>query len=138
MATIPEDVEALISGVSSATRQRDARILVELMARATGEQPRLWGSIVGFGDYHYKYASGHEGDTCAAGFAPRKAASTIYLNDGINQYADQLAKLGPHRTGVGCLYLTDLTKVDLDVLEGIISASYARLTAGTYRQRARD
>ncbi len=138
MATIPEDVDALIAGVKPANRQRDARTLVELMTRATGEQPRLWGSIVGFGDYHYKYASGHEGDTCAAGFAPRKAASTIYLNDGLHRYEDELARLGPHRTGVGCLYLTDLTKIDLDVLEGIISASYARLTADTYRQRARD
>ena len=110
MANIPEEVSNLIAAVRPAKRQRDARTLLELMSRATGEQARRWGSIIGFGNYHYTYESGHEGNTCAAGFAPRKAATSIYLVDGIHQHQEALSRLGPHRTGVGCLYLSDLRR----------------------------
>jgi len=137
MVTIPEDVAAFIAAVQPPQRQGDARIMLDLMARVTGEQPRLLGTIVGFGTYHYRYESGHEGDTCAAGFAPRKAATVVYLTDGIHRHEDALARLGPHRTGVGCLYVTNLGKVDLAVLEEIIAASWSRLTADTFRHRAR-
>jgi hypothetical protein len=131
-------VEAHIEGVTPEKRRRDAKTLLELMSRVTGESPRLWGSVIGFGQYHYKYASGREGDAAAAGFAPRKAATTIYLMDGISRYEQQLEQLGPHTTGVGCLYIKDLDKIDLAVLEGIITESYRTLTAGTYGQRARE
>jgi hypothetical protein len=94
--------------------------------------------VIGFGQYHYKYASGRQGDAVAAGFAPRKAATTIYLMDGIGRYEQQLEQLGPHTTGVGCLYIKDLDKIDLAVLEGIITESYRTLTAGTYGRRARE
>jgi len=137
MATVPEDVATFIAAVEPPQRQGDARIMLDLMARVTGEQPRLLGTIVGFGTYHYRYESGHEGDTCAAGFAPRKAATVVYLVDGIHRHEDALARLGPHRTGVGCLYVTNLGKVDLAVLEEIIAASWSRLTADTFRHRAR-
>jgi hypothetical protein len=130
------DVPAYLEKISSAERRRDAETLLELMGRATGEQPRLWGSVIGFGQYHYRYASGREGDAPAAGFAVRKAALTIYLLDGVAAHADLLAGLGPHTTGVGCLYLKRLRDVDLDVLESVVARSYATLTAGEYPHRA--
>lgn len=89
----------------------------------------MWGTIVGFGQYHYKYASGREGDTHAAGFAARKTATTAYLMDGLEAHAELLEQLGPHTTGRGCLYMKDLTAVDLEVLETIVSRSYSTLTA---------
>jgi hypothetical protein len=125
--------------VPSATRRRDADTLLELMGRVTAEPARMWGSsIVGFGQYHYKYESGREGDGPAASFSPRKAAMTIYLPDGAGAYAAQLSRLGPHTTSVGCLYIKDLAKVDLGVLEEIVAESYRTLTSGTYGNRAAD
>lgn len=98
----------------------------------------MWATVVGFGSYHYRYDSGREGDAPAAGFAARKAASAIYLADGVGAHADLLAKLGPHSTGVGCLYLKDLEQIDLGTLEAILRSSYSALTSGTYPHRARD
>jgi hypothetical protein len=109
-----------------------------MMARATGESPKLLGTIIGFGQYHYKYASGRQGDAAAAGFAPRKAATTIYLMDGVERYKEQRKRLGPHSTGVGCLYVKDLDEIDLAVLESIVVESYRNLTSGTYGLRARE
>lgn len=132
------DVQEHLAGVTPAKRRRDAQTLLALMQRATGTQPRMWGSIVGFGQYHYRYQSGREGDAPAAGFAARKAATTVYVSDGVAAHADALERLGPHTTGVGCLYIKDLEAVDLPVLEAIITRSYTTLTAGTYTQRARE
>jgi len=132
------EVQEYLDAVASQKRRRDGYALVELMQRVTGEQPRLWGSIVGFGQYHYRYASGREGDAPAAGFAARKAASTVYVLDGVAAHGDLLERLGPHTTGVGCIYIKDLGAVDLDVLETIVGRSYATLTAGTFPNRARD
>ena len=98
----------------------------------------LWGSIIGFGRYHYRYETGREGDAGGAGFAPRKAATVIYLADGIGAHEEALSRLGSHTTGVGCLYLKDLENVDLGVLEEIVRSSYRTVTAGTFGQRARD
>lgn len=99
----------------------------------------MWGSsIVGFGHYHYKYESGREGDGPAASFSARKAATSIYLPDGIGAHTEQLNRLGPHTTGVGCLYIKDLSAVDIAELEEIIRTAYETLTAGTYRHRARE
>lgn len=140
MTTSPldPDVEELIAGSTPAVRQRDARTLLEIMARVTSQPARRWGSIIGFGHYHYRYESGREGDAAAAAFAPRKAAMTVYLNDGISRHEEALARLGPHKHGVGCLYLKNLDDVDLPVLEGIIADSYAALTNATWPTRARD
>ncbi|HZW42142.1 MAG TPA: DUF1801 domain-containing protein, partial [Agromyces sp.] len=103
MATDASVLEFL-DGVTHVTRRRDADTLLALMERATGEAAYMWGSsIVGFGEYHYQYASGREGDAPAAAFSPRKAASTVYLADGIGAHEQALAGLGPHTTGVGCL-----------------------------------
>ena len=131
-------VRTYLAGVTPEKRRRDAERLLELMARVTGEPPQLWGSIIGFGQYHYKYPSGREGDVAAAGFAPRKASTTIYLVDGVGRYEQQLERLGPHTTGVGCLYIKDLDKIDLSVLEAIVDESYRTVTAGTYMLRARE
>ena len=99
----------------------------------------MWGSsIVGYGTYHYRYESGREGDAPAAGFSPRKAATTVYLADGVAAYTALLERLGPHKTSVGCVYIKDLSEVDLDVLGQIIAQSYATLTQGTYTKRARE
>ena len=99
----------------------------------------MWGrSIVGYGTYHYRYPSGREGDAPAAGFSPRKAATTVYLSDGVGEHVALLERLGPHKLGVGCVYLKDLTEIDLEVLEEVIRQSYTTLTAGTYTKRARE
>lgn len=132
------DVAEFIARVTPAVRRRDAETLVSLMTRVTGEEPVLWGTIVGFGRYHYRYASGREGDAGAAGFAPRRAATVIYLPDGVGAHVEALARLGPHTTGVGCLYLKNLDDVDLAVLEEIITASVGTITSGDYGLRARD
>jgi hypothetical protein len=132
-------VTEFLDKVGSPTRRRDAETLLELMSRVTGEPARMWGpSIVGFGQYHYRYESGREGDGPAASFSPRRAATTIYLPDGAGAYADLLRRLGPHTAAVGCLYLKDLAQVDLGVLEEIIAESYQTLSSGTYGNRARD
>ena len=123
------DVEAFLAAVEHPVRRRDAERLVALLARVTGEPPRLWGpSIVGFGAYHYRYASGREGDAAAAGFSPRKGATTLYLADGTDAHAELLAALGPHTTGVSCVYVKDLDDVDLGVLEEVVRRSYAAVT----------
>ena len=131
-------VRAYLSGISSLTRQREVETMIEVMRRATGEEPHMWGSIVGFGAYHYRYESGREGDGAAAAFAARKAATTVYVPDGVGAHAELLEQLGPHTTGVGCIYVKDLAAVDLEVLGTIIARSYTALTAGTYTKRARE
>jgi len=133
------DPRAFVAAVARPARRRDAETLLALMERATGQPARMFGaSIVGFGEYRYAYASGRTGHAAAAGFSPRAAASVVYLSDGADAHADALSRLGPHTTGVGCLYLKDLAQVDLDVLEEIVAASYVALTAGTYGLRARE
>jgi Domain of unknown function (DU1801) len=132
MAELSRSIQTHLDGVTPEKRRRDAQTLLELMGRVTGESPRLWRSIVGFGQYHYKYESGREGDAPAAGFAPRKAATVIYFSDGIGRYEERLKRLGAHSTGVGCLYIKDLEKVDLSVLEAMIAESYRTLTTGNY------
>ncbi len=132
-------VRAFIDTVSDATRRRDAERLLELFGRVTGQPATMWGpSIIGYGQYHYRYASGREGDAGAAGFSPRKAATSIYLPDGVGAHAEQLARLGEHKAAVGCLYITNLDKVDLAVLESIIDESYRTVTAGTFGHRASE
>ena len=133
---VDTDVEAYLDAISSPARRRDAEDLINLMRRVTGQEPRMWGTIVGFGSYHYKYDSGREGDTPAAGFAARKSATTVYLLDGVVAHPDLLERLGPHKTGVGCLYIRRLEDVDLDTLESVVGRSYTALTGGTHTKRA--
>ena len=133
MTPTDADVGAFLDSIGGATRKRDATVLLDLMRRVTGETPRLWGpTIVGFGSYHYRYASGREGDAPALGFSPRKTATTVYLADGVD--AHEVTPLGDHTTGVGCLYLKDLDRIDLAVLESILARSYATVSAPGFAQ----
>lgn len=124
-----ESVAAFIAGVTPAKRQRDAATMVSLMRDITGREPEMWGTIVGFGACHYRYPTGTEGDMPVAAFAPRKQATTVYLMD-TGAHGDELAKLGPHDTGVGCLYIKDLEAVDADVLRDVITTDYRRVLDG--------
>ncbi|GAT71611.1 hypothetical protein MHM582_0075 [Microbacterium sp. HM58-2] len=124
------DVAGLIARASPAIRRRDVETLTALLQEITGREPVVWGSIIGFGSVHYRYPTGTEGDSGVLGFAPRKAATTIYLFDGVDAHADALAELGPHTTGVGCLYIKDLEQIDLDVLRGILERSMAWVESG--------
>ena len=109
-------------------RKEDSRTLVKAMADWTGMKPKLWGpSIIGFGEYHYTYASGREGDFFLTGFAPRKAAMTIYIMPGFKPYSEHLARLGPHKHSSSCLYITRLARVDMAVLEEIVRDSVDRM-----------
>jgi len=124
------DVATFLAQVTDAHRRREAQTLVTLFERATGQPARVWGGgIVGFGRYHYRYASGREGGAAAAGFAPRRAALTVYVPLGFDGLGTHLAALGPHTTSVSCLYLKRLDAVDLDVLEHLVRESYARVVA---------
>lgn len=99
----------------------DCRAIVKMMQKATGEKPRMWGaSIVGFGRYHYKGASGREGEWMLTGFSPRKANLSLYILTGLDKSAAQLKKLGKHSTGKGCLYIKRLSDVDPKVLEELV------------------
>ncbi len=125
-----DDVAGLIARSSPAVRRRDAETLTALMRGITGREPQTWGTIIGFGACHYRYPTGTEGDSGILGFAPRKAATTIYLLDGADAHAAALQELGPHTTGAACLYIKDLEQVDLDVLRGVLERSLAWVEAG--------
>lgn len=113
-------VEAFIATRPEAVAA-DCRTLIALMRKATGEEPRMWGTaIVGFGRYRYKGASGREGEWMVIGFSPRKATLSLYLFMGFDQEAALMAKLGKHSTGKGCLYIKRLSDVEPKVLEQLI------------------
>jgi hypothetical protein len=118
-------VEDFFAGFKDEERRKDCRTLAALMKQATGAEPKMWGSaIVGFGDWHYKYASGCEGDWFRMGFSPRKQALTLYLTcGGFEKHAGLLARLGKHKTGKGCLYVKRLADVDMAVLRRLIEAA---------------
>ncbi len=113
-----------LNSIAPARRREDAFTLLALCERITGLEPTLWGtSIVGFGQYHYRNASGREGDFMLTGFAPRKAAMSIYIMPGFKSFEQQLNRLGKHRHTVSCLYVTNLANIDMTILEAIISLS---------------
>jgi len=119
-ATSPAD---FIATIDNPTRRADAETILAIMTRITGWEPRMWGpSIIGFGEYHYKYESGREGDFMRTGFSPRKANLVLYIIPGYSDYADKLARLGKHKLGKSCLYINKLADIDMDVLEEIIQA----------------
>lgn len=117
-------VENFINSVDNEQKRKDSWDLISMMQEITGCQPKMWGtSLVGFGSYHYKYESGREGDMLVTGFSPRKTAMTLYVMPGFENFEQQLAKLGPYKTGKSCLYLKNLEVVDREVLKEIISDS---------------
>ena len=118
-------VEEFLAGVPDEQRREDSRRLCTMMQEITGQPPAMWGaSIIGFGTCHYRYASGHEGDSALASFSPRRRNLAIYL---VGEFADRhqaaLARLGPHKTGKGCLYIKRLDDVDGDALRELIDRS---------------
>lgn len=123
-----DDVRAFLDTIEDEQKRADSFAILELMESIVGEPAKMWGSsIVGLAEYHYKYASGREGDWFLAGFSPRKQALTLYLMPGIERYADLLEKLGKHKIGKGCLYVKRLADVDLVVLEKLIRQSVKHL-----------
>ena len=126
--TKPTKVSAAshIAAIANEEQRKDARTLVALMRRVTKQTPKMWGpSIVGFGSYHYKYASGHEGDSALAGFAVRGRELVVYIAAGFKGRDVLLAKLGKHKTGNVCLYIRRLANVNLKVLETLVVRSVA-------------
>lgn len=117
-------VEKFLAAVADPSRQSDARRLVALMTKITGEAPALWGtSIIGFGSYHYRSDSGREGDWFLTGLSPRSSALSIYVISGLDSHSELVEKLGPHRRGMGCLYVKSLSDLDWKTLTALIRAS---------------
>jgi hypothetical protein len=118
------DVSAFISGIDDERKRADSETIVRMMSAATGAPPKMWGtSIVGFGQYRYRYESGREGDWMLCGFSPRKSNLSLYIMPGLTNYTTLLKKLGKHSTGKSCLYIKTLDDVDLDVLRELIEES---------------
>ncbi|SOB79746.1 protein of unknown function (DU1801) [Sphingomonas guangdongensis] len=119
-------VDAFIDGLPDERRREEARTLRDLMERATGGRAEMYGtSIIGFGRYRYRYASGHEGSSCRVGFSPRKAELVLYIGAGRPEQADALAKLGKYRLGKSCLYLKRLSPEQLGPIEAMTRFCYA-------------
>lgn len=124
------DVDAFLASVTDERRREDSLALRQLIAVITGDPGAMWGSsIVGFGTYRYRYASGREGEWFAVGFSPRKQNLTLYIMDGFDGYDEVLGRLGTFSTGKSCLYIKRLSDVDLDVLGSLVQASVAHVTA---------
>jgi len=121
-------VEAYLDTIEDPRRRADCAAISALIKKVTKFQPKMWGpTIVGFGSYHYRYETGHEGDACLAGFSSRKPEIVVYIADAFESRERLLKKLGPHRTGKVCLYIKRLSEIDVGVLEKIIRASVAEV-----------
>ena len=128
-------VEEFINTVKDEEKRKDAFTLLELMKNTTKEEPKMWGSsIVGFGSYHYKYASGREGDWLVTGFSPRKENLTIYFCGFLPDMKDQLKQLGKYKTGVGCLYFKKLSDIDQKILKQMLVIN-KKMLANIIKQR---
>lgn len=128
--TIPTDrsVAAFLSAVEHPTRRADGLALDALFREWTGWAPKMWGpSIIGYGSYEYVYKSGHSGTSLATGFSPRKGNLSLYIMPGYGDFGDILSRLGKHKTGKACLYITKLADVDVDILGELVQAGLARL-----------
>ncbi len=128
LSTQPADaaVATYLAAIEDPARQNDCQRIIQLMTKATGKPPRMWGTaIIGFDSYHYRYESGHEGDWCIVGFSSRKAEISVYLLAGYESPKTQalLDHLGKHRIGKSCLYIKRLSDVDVSVLETLIVQS---------------
>jgi hypothetical protein len=122
-------VKAYIATLDEQTA-KDSQVLIEMMQRISGQEPKLWNvGTIGFGTYHYKYDSGREGDSLVIGFYPRKGKITVYLMDGTTRYAELLAKLGKHTTTGYCIYIKQLSDIELPIFEQIIEQSYSNIVS---------
>ena len=121
-----QSVESFLDKVPDEKVRDDCYTLVKIMKKITGSSPKMWGpSIIGFGKYHYKYESGHEGNSCLAAFSPRKPNIVVYVMPGVASNPDLLKKLGKHKASKGCLYIKKLEDVNITVLESLIKNSVA-------------
>jgi hypothetical protein len=121
-------VSSFVNAIPDEQRRKDCKSLVAMMQKATGAKPRMWGpAIIGFGDYHYSYGSGRQGDWFEAGFSPRKAALTLYLMGGYPKDAETAKKLGKFKVGGSCLYIKKLDDVNLPALRSLIAQSVKRI-----------
>lgn len=121
-------VNDYIASLQDEQSVKDSRILMEMMRRISGHEPKLWNvGTIGFDSYHYKYESGREGESLMIGFYPRKGKITLYLMDGTARYAELLAKLGKHTTTGYCLYIKRLSDIELPILEQIVQQSYENI-----------
>ena len=119
-------VEAFLYAISDEQKRADAFKFLELFKNTTGFEPEMWGeSIIGFGSYHYVYASGREGDWMLTGFSPRAKNFSLYIMSGFSRFDSLLAKLGKHKTGKACLYVNKWDDVNAEALEEMIRASVA-------------
>ncbi|HVF93793.1 MAG TPA: DUF1801 domain-containing protein [Sphingomonas sp.] len=119
-----KNVDDFIAGIEKPVRRTDAEVVRAMMERVTGEVAAMWGpSIIGFGTYHYRYASGHEGDMCRVGFSPRSAHLVLYVG-GFAEFDALLASLGKFKRSKACLYINKLADVDLGVLEAIVLRTF--------------
>ena len=119
-------VESYLLAIADEARRADCRVLIEMMSKATKAPAKMWGTgIVGFGSYHYKYESGHEGDSCILGFASRKGDISLYLVAGFPGSDALFERLGKHKRGKACTYVKRLSDIDLKVLEKILAGSVA-------------
>lgn len=126
LKTKPTDdsVSAFLDNINGDQKRSDSYKILGLMQEVTGEEPRMWGnSIIGFGSYHYTYASGREGDWFLVGFSPRVQALTLYIMAGFDSYDNLLGKLGKYKTGKACLYVNKLADIDQDVLKELVAES---------------
>lgn len=121
-------VEDFINSVADEQKRKDSFTILDMMKKATGEDPKMWGSsLIGFGNKRYKSpATGREVDWLLIGFSPRKANLSLYLSIHIKEHEAMLQKLGKHKTGVGCLYINKLEDIDVDVLREMIESSLNR------------
>ncbi|KAA3653201.1 MAG: DUF1801 domain-containing protein [Bacteroidetes bacterium] len=123
-------VTDFIETVEHEQKKKDAYVLLELMTSITNEKGVLWGTnLIGFGNYHYKYESGREGDFFKVGFSPRKTAISIYIIPGFERYDELMQQLGKFKTGASCLYVNKLSDIDLTILKQLIEQSFAYMTA---------
>jgi hypothetical protein len=119
-----QSVEEFLTRIPDEKKRQDSFAILDLMKKVTGMEPKMWGdAIIGFGSYHYKYASGREGDSPLAGFSPRKQNLTFYIDAGFDQYDALLNELGKYTTGKYCLYIKKLEDVDTDVLSELVKQS---------------
>jgi len=119
-----QSVEAFLDSVADPRKRQDSYAILEIMKQVTGAKPEMWGdSIIGFGSYHYRYASGQEADWPLTGFSPRKQNLTLYITSGFERYEALLAKLGKHTTGKACLYFKKLEDIDQEILKELIHQS---------------
>jgi hypothetical protein len=117
-------VAEFLAAIEDEKRRADSEVVLKMMKSVTRAEPKMWGSsIVGFGSYHYVYASGREGDWPLVGFSPRKQALTLYLMTGFDHYGELMEKLGKFKTGKGCLYIKKMEDVDTKVLKQLVTES---------------